>query len=139
MELADGYSLEHYTLRDADADFHKLHREIFGYHRPDSATEIINLRTIHTIEVRGKPEAPPLSEGPRGFKQALKEMRPAYFAEVGKFKDTPVYDRNRLPLGESFEGPAIVEQPDTTTVIYPGHVAAVDTFGNLVVSTIKGQ
>jgi N-methylhydantoinase A len=44
---------------------------------------------------------------------------------------TSIYDRARLPLGARVPGPAIVEQPDTTTVIPPGRAAVVDPAGNL--------
>jgi N-methylhydantoinase A/oxoprolinase/acetone carboxylase beta subunit len=44
---------------------------------------------------------------------------------------TAVYDRARLPLGTRLTGPAIVQQPDTTTVIPPRHVAEVEASGNL--------
>jgi N-methylhydantoinase A len=54
--------------------------------------------------------------------------RPAYF---GTFMPTAVYERARLPLGARVAGPAIVEQPDTTTVIPPGVSAHVDAAGTL--------
>jgi N-methylhydantoinase A len=54
--------------------------------------------------------------------------RHAYF---GRFVPTAIYERSRLPLGARLEGPAIVEQPDTTTVIPPGVRAHVDAAGNL--------
>ena len=55
-------------------------------------------------------------------------QRPAWF---GAFVPTAIYDRARLPVGATVSGPAIVEQPDTTTVIPPGHAALVDPSGNL--------
>jgi N-methylhydantoinase A len=48
--------------------------------------------------------------------------------------DTPIYARERLPLGASFSGPAIIEQLDTTTVIEPNNEVQVDELGNLIVS-----
>ena len=54
--------------------------------------------------------------------------RRAYF---GRFVPTTTYERARLPLGARVAGPAIVEQPDTTTVIPPGVTATVDDAGNL--------
>jgi N-methylhydantoinase A len=46
--------------------------------------------------------------------------------------ETPIYDRDRLPLESEFEGPAILEQLDATTVIHPGDRARVDSFGNVI-------
>ena len=48
--------------------------------------------------------------------------------------ETPIYVRERLPLAARFDGPAIVEQLDCTTVVEPGHRVAVDPIGNLIVS-----
>jgi len=45
----------------------------------------------------------------------------------------PVHRREQLSPGTELRGPAIVEQPDTTTVIYPGHRAVVDSLGNIVI------
>ena len=45
--------------------------------------------------------------------------------------DTPNYDRTRLPRGARVQGPAIIRQYDTTTVVLPGHFAEVDAHGNI--------
>ena len=58
------------------------------------------------------------------------KRRPVYF---GKWHDAAVYARTDLLPGMSFEGPAIVEQDDTTTVVEPGMVTRVDDAGNLLV------
>lgn len=52
----------------------------------------------------------------------------------GGWIDTPIYRRERLPLEIEFEGPAILEQLDTTTVVSPGDRVRVDTLGNLMIS-----
>ncbi|MDP6667713.1 MAG: hypothetical protein QF357_10005, partial [Dehalococcoidia bacterium] len=46
---------------------------------------------------------------------------------------TTVYDRAKLPAGAVFSGPAIVEEPDCTTVVQPSWTATVDDYGNLVI------
>ena len=46
--------------------------------------------------------------------------------------DTPVYQRDHLPIGAQFVGLAIVEQPDTTTVVYPGFLCQADAAGNVL-------
>ena len=59
------------------------------------------------------------------------------FERAAHFEDhsglVPVYDRLKLPQGGTLEGPCIVEQPDTTTVIYPQQKAVTDAAGNLVI------
>jgi N-methylhydantoinase A len=58
------------------------------------------------------------------------KRRPVYF---GGWHDAAIYARRDLLPGMSFEGPAIVEQDDTTTVVEPGMVTRVDAYGNLLV------
>jgi N-methylhydantoinase A len=58
-----------------------------------------------------------------------------YFEEAGRFVDTPVYDRSTLVEGQALRGPAVVEQEDTTTVVYPGQRADVDAWDNLVLQS----
>jgi N-methylhydantoinase A len=58
-----------------------------------------------------------------------------YFEETGSFEDTPVYDRATLSPGSTFDGPAIVEQIDTTVVIHPGQAVCVDKYRNLLINT----
>ncbi len=50
------------------------------------------------------------------------------------WRETPVYRRSRIPLGASFEGPAIIEQLDTTIVVEPASRVDADELGNLIVS-----
>ena len=51
----------------------------------------------------------------------------------GGWRETPVYDRGRLPLSATFGGPAIVTQLDCTTVIEPGNRVELDPLGNLII------
>jgi len=85
--------------------------------------------TTAAIGVREKP----LQRSPEIFRHADAvpcTTRPVYF---GGWNDTPIYDRSTLRPGNSFPGPAIIEQADTTSVIEPGMVARVDGFGNILV------
>jgi N-methylhydantoinase A len=58
--------------------------------------------------------------------------RKVHFAEAGGWIDTETYDRDRLRRDATFDGPAIVEQADSTTVVPPGARVEVDGYGNLV-------
>jgi len=53
----------------------------------------------------------------------------------GGWRETAVWSRLALPAGATVEGPAILEQPDATTVIEPGHVGRVDPLGNVIVES----
>ena len=64
---------------------------------------------------------------------AIKAHRPAYFAETGRFVETPVLDRYALTPGSTFTGPAIVEEHESTAVLGPGARCRVDDGLALVV------
>jgi N-methylhydantoinase A len=61
---------------------------------------------------------------------ALRPARPVFWTESGETTETPVFEGERLAPGNSVPGPAIVETADTTVVVHPGQMLAVDDFGN---------
>ena len=63
--------------------------------------------------------------------------RQAYFDEYRDYVETPIYERSSLVPAQRLEGPAIIEQADTTTVVYPEQAVEVDRFGNLILTSIK--
>jgi N-methylhydantoinase A len=77
-----------------------------------------------------RPQVPRLPERP-GAVPARKAVRPVWFA--GAFRDTAVYDRAALPPGFALDGPAVIEEFGSTTVVFPGQRLAVDPHGILVV------
>jgi N-methylhydantoinase A len=71
-------------------------------------------------------------------KAAILETRSAYFD--GAWHDTPHYDRAKLGVGARVDGPAIIRQYDTTTVLLPGHYAEIDKHGNILIWPVsKGK
>ena len=68
--------------------------------------------------------------------EALKGHREVYFHELGAFVETPVYDHYRLPVDQPIQGPAIVEQRESTAVVGPSGTAHVDANGNLVINIL---
>lgn len=69
--------------------------------------------------------------------EAVIEVGKAYFA--GVWHETLHYDRDLLAVGARIDGPAIIRQYDTTTVLLPDHYAEVDEHGNLMIwPTNKG-
>ena len=81
-----------------------------------------------TVNIRGDATSPPTS-----INKAVKTRRKAYFAEAAGFVDTPVYDRYALPPGFEFEGPAIVEERESTAVLGPGARCRVDERSTIIV------
>jgi N-methylhydantoinase A len=111
----------------AQADFHAAHERVYGYARGGQPVEFVNFRATHTY-----PLPRPRVRAPHGTRRAKPQVgeRRAYFAPAG-FIPTPIFDRSGLAPDTRLGGPAIVEQPDTTTVIPPGYVAVVERSGNL--------
>jgi N-methylhydantoinase A len=67
---------------------------------------------------------------------AVKGRRSVYFSELGAYTDTPVYDHYKLPVDQPVQGPAIVEQRESTAVVGPSGTAHVDGHGNLVINIL---
>jgi N-methylhydantoinase A len=63
---------------------------------------------------------------------ARKGERAIYFKEFEDYSKTPIYERDLIPTGCTLEGPVIVEEMDTTTVIPPGWTMDRDKSGNLI-------
>jgi N-methylhydantoinase A len=115
------------------AAFHEAHDRIYG-HSAGGAVTFVNLRSVHQARTG---EDRPLEGTYRPSPGApLKGIRPIMTEHSGGFVDARVYERSRIVPGTSIEGPAIIEQADTTTVIEPGWTAVVDTGGNLVMTAI---
>jgi N-methylhydantoinase A len=111
--------------------FHDRHEALNGYRLADQPVEVVNLR----LTVRGPEPATGAAIGGAtvaGDDPARIGTEQVWFPETG-FVDTPAYDRIRLPAAAVFEGPAIVEQMDTTTIVPPGAVARTDRLGNLLI------
>ncbi len=111
--------------------YHELHKRLYAHCHPDHPVELVSVR----IAALGLTAAPPLRERPAGNAAARpRETRPVYFDDADDYVDCCVYDRSALGPGAVFEGPAIVEQMDTTTVIHPGQQASIDAFGNILIT-----
>ncbi len=126
-------SLSPETIGEILQDFSETHKMVYGHYNPEALVEFVNLRTVHSFSY-ARPEIP-FRSAASSFDQAYKGERPAYYQEDTGYVATPVYDRPRLPVGEEKEGPAIIEQYDTTTVVYPKQFFHVDPAGNLVIKT----
>jgi N-methylhydantoinase A len=131
LEVALPLALDASGVRRAVADFHAVHQQVYGHSRPTQAVEFVNIRTVHSAPLP-RPQLLP-SAVPGRLEKACKGSRPAYFDEYQAYHETPIYNRDRLPVEVEIAGPAIVEQPDTTTVIYPGQCCRVDAAGNLLI------
>jgi len=110
-------------------DFHQEHDRTYGHSAPTEPVELVNLRLTAVGRI-AKPRLPEIEAG--GSAVEPRSRRPVFFAESGGFVDCPIFDRYALPAGAVLDGPAVVEEFDTTTVVHPGYAATVDQFGNLI-------
>jgi N-methylhydantoinase A len=111
--------------------FHALHEQLYTF-RLDSPIEFVNFRLAGLGTVR-KPElARVAADG--DVAAAVKGMRAVDFDESGRH-DATLYERSLLGAGAVVEGPAVIEEPAASTVVFPGQAARVDQHGLLVVES----
>jgi N-methylhydantoinase A len=134
IQIPCRFELEELTGEDSTflrERFENAHRQRYNFDLPDSPVEIATIRIIGRGTIRGVSLVE--SEDGAGDDAAGAVLRNerAYFN--GEWMETPIYERGKLRPGNAVEGPAIVIQDDTTTVIEPGFRGAVDRFGNILI------
>ncbi len=115
------------------AAFHERHAEAYGFASRTEPVRLVNLRLSGIGKVR-RPVMRKLPDG-EGGRQAIKGYRPVHFDDPRQPVPVPLYDRRLLGTGDRFDGPAIVEQMDTTIVIPAGASVLVTEAGSLLVAT----
>jgi N-methylhydantoinase A len=134
------------------ARFHDEHRQLYGYDFRDDPTqrvEWVNLRVTGVGPIT-RPELQPLPERDAdgvptatnrsqevhdgGGLPGQRGSRPVCFDPDDGYVDTPFLWRPDLRAGDSFAGPAIVEEFGSTVPVHPGFAVRVDGWGNLVVT-----
>lgn len=111
--------------------FAEAHEREYGYTVDDRKVQIINCRMQAVGQVVKAPLAPRHIGGV--LADARIGQRDAYFGPVHGWQETPVYDRDRVPTGARFIGPALLEEMSSTTVVGVGQHASVDEYGNLII------
>jgi N-methylhydantoinase A len=138
--LGQGFSLQvrfsleefkNWTTLDPLIDrFHDSHRAAYGYSDKQAMTEIVNIR-LAAVGRLPRPNFSRLPEMQGDAISAVKGLRDVYIN--GRLETAHVYERSRLGGGSCIDGPAIVEQADSTTLILPQQQAVTDEFGNLTI------
>jgi N-methylhydantoinase A len=119
---------------DIRRSFEDVYTALYGHTVRATPIDVVSWRVVATGP---RPElALPRATGVAGASAAAarKRDRQAWLPEAKGFADVPVYDRYRLATGVTFQGPAIVEERESTVVIGAGADARVDAWGNLVVA-----
>lgn len=109
--------------------FDEIHRRLFTFNL-DVEHEFVNLRAIVQENSRELKPAR-LPEGGPNPAPALRGETPIW--AHGRSLGAEIYDRTRLRAHNQLEGPAIITEMDSTTLILPGHFGQVDAFGNILI------
>jgi len=116
------------AIADLVQSFHAEHQREYNFRRDSAPVSFfrLNLKAVGVV-----PKAEFAVHAPTGVSPAPVGHRRVWFEGSGL--DTPVYRRADLPCGFSFQGPAIIEQLDATTVVPPGASAEVDKYLNIII------
>jgi N-methylhydantoinase A len=120
------------SFADLISLFHEKHREAYGYASPGEPVELVNLR----LRAVGAIPKPKLTTSAEVNETKPIEIRNVYFESLG-WARTPIYDRGVTRWSNRILGPAIVEQYDATTVLYPNWTAETDLYRNLILRRSK--
>ncbi len=118
-------------LEGLDERFDVLHEQLYGFRMHDTLSEIVNLRAVGSGAVP-KPELPVGKAGGADASGAVTEEHAITFK--GESVATKIYDRAKLAPGMRFDGPAIVTEFDSTTVVLPGYGAEIDVNYNILIN-----
>ncbi len=130
VELGD--QLGEDPVRQVQEGFDEAYVRLYGRRPPGVESEVMTWRVrvmgpLPNLDVK-------LRGGPAG--EAAKGSRPVWFAEADRFVEARVYDRYRLTSTARIQGPAVIEERESTMVVGPGGSARVDAFGNLEVQVL---
>ena len=114
--------------------FHDAHRSRYGYESHDNPVELVNLRVVALANLPSPRLTPERLDGEST--PSAKSSRKVYFD--GKLVSAGVYDRSMLSPGDVVSGPAVIEQLDATTVVWPEQQAHVDPQRNLMLGWTRG-
>lgn len=106
--------------------FHSTYRTRYGHATPGAPLEIVNLRVAALGLLAGRVQG----FQPQEETELVRETRKVIFD--GEPVDTLILRRDVLPIGATFEGPAVVEEQTATTVVPPNWAGHVDHLGNLI-------
>lgn len=134
FELPVSISMDVSSAEDIALGFEEMYAARYGA-KSGGAIEIVNYRLV-AWSYCDKPKLPEIADRGRSAETALLGHRPVIFN--GRATEVAVYDRDRLPGGFRFNGPAIVEESGSTISVPPGWTAELDRWGCLVLRQCQG-
>ena len=115
--------------------FYSVYRELYSRYLTDVPVEIVSWKVLTT----GPRPTFQIQElkGSHGGESALKGKRPVYFPEYRGFADCPIYDRYGMGPGTELDGPAVIEERESTLVVGPGGRLRIDGHLNAIVDFVS--
>jgi N-methylhydantoinase A len=126
--------LEGVSVERILVDFHAAHQRAYTFRLDDTPVEFVNFRLKATARAP-RPELRALDGADRSAEDAAKGRRQVNFSEEG-WHEADVFERDRLPAGFSADGPLIVEERSSTTLVLPGQRLRVDDLGFLRITEV---
>ncbi|MCH8338047.1 MAG: hydantoinase/oxoprolinase family protein [Chloroflexi bacterium] len=116
------------AIQNINDRFHTLHEQTYTF-RLDTPVELVNYHVTALGRVK-KPEIKKLDGRGGKLDEAHKATRRVNFDELG-FHEADIYERDLFPIGETVKGPAVIEEPASTTVVFPDQQLTRDQYGFL--------
>lgn len=114
--------------------FDAAHQQLYGYHASDEPVQMVTFR----LEAIGKVQKAEIrADALNGSDPSLARIgiRSVYFPDEREFVETPLYQRAQLRPGNEINGPAVIDQLDTTTVILPRQRGYIDEYRNMIIES----
>lgn len=115
--------------------FRRLHEQAYTF-RLESPVELVNYH-LTAFGIVEKPELRKVPHKGLTLDKARKGERRVNFDEMG-FHASPVFERDRFPMGKAFQGPMVIEEPAATIVVFPDQRVRKDEYGFLHIENAKG-
>jgi N-methylhydantoinase A len=126
-------TLDEEAMREFSDNFNRLHEEEYGHVFPGNAIQIVNIRVVAIGEMPKLPALP--APAASSLADARIDEAPVRFSENGavNLRPTAFYHRDKLPVGEQVQGPAVLVQFDSTVVVPPGASAETLPTGDVLI------
>ncbi|MEL6964855.1 MAG: hydantoinase/oxoprolinase family protein, partial [Pseudomonadota bacterium] len=130
-------NLDSSTLKTLTRRFEDAHQRLYGYIASEEPIQLVTFRLEATGIVK-KADVPSHRPHSGDVNKAISGMRDVFLPEAGGFVSCPLYDRERLGHKHVIDGPAIINQMDSTTLLLPRQRARIDRFLNLIIEEAEG-
>ncbi len=117
------------SIKEMEQSFHDLHERMFTYNVSESPVDLFHWRVVAHRKV-DSPDTPEFAQSTNSVTDAEKGTRRVYFGDIDDYRTTKIYDGDKLERGMNVSGPAVVEQANTTIVVFPGQQLEVNQFGD---------